>query len=415
MTDRDQSYETFSEVSHLPAVDVDPNALPPGECPWHRYERAPHASWAYRWGDSVVVRELAAAKAILSDQRFEQGIRVAMEQNPQLDPRFVARRKQGLLLRDGPDHLRMRRIAVKSAFTPRAVERHRPMMRSIMDQLADQVPADGRCDGVPTLTHEYPTRVISHVLGAPEEDVEMFSALVETILNAQGGDPAVVDLALAAHEELDTYMLDLIEQKRVRPGADLLTDLIRAETEDGVLSTDEVLNIGVSVIMAGTDTTRNQLAIGLHLFADHPDQWAALDDDARLTTAVDELLRVAPIGHLLLRVPRSDVVINDLEIPQGTMVVLDVGAAHRDPSAIDAPNEFDISRPGPSNHLGLGHGLKYCLGASLAKAELVEGLRVLRQRFDTIEHAGTTAWRRVGFVQGPLELPIRLGAAPIEL
>jgi len=414
MADRDQSKHASSDVSQLPEADVDPNELPPGECPWERYQRAPHDSWAYRWGDSVVIRELATAKAILSDQRFEQGIRVAMENNPRLDPRFVARRKQGLLLRDGPDHLRMRRIALKSAFTPRAVERHRPTMRSVMDRLADRVPADGRCDGVVTLTHEYPTRVISHVLGAPEADVEMFSALVETILNAQGGDPDVVDLALAAHEKLDAYMVDLIGQKRVHPGADLLTDLVRAETEDGVLSNDEVLNIAVSVIMAGTDTTRNQLAIGLHLFADHPDQWAALDSEARLATAVDELLRIAPIGHVLLRVPRSDLTVNDMDLPEGTMVVLDIGAAHRDPSATDAPDEFDISRPGPPNHLGFGHGHKYCLGASLAKAELVEGLRVLRQRFETIEHAAPATWRRVGFVQGPLTLPIRLGTTSAE-
>lgn len=405
----DQSHRTFSDVSQLPDTGVDPNELPVGECPWERYRRAAHDSWAYRWGDTVVVRELATARAILADHRFEQGIRVAMEQNPRLDPRFVARRKQGLLLRDGPDHLRMRRIALKSAFTPRAVERHRPTMRAVMTDLADRVPADGRCDGVATLTHDYPTRVISHVLGALETDVEMFSALVETILNAQGGDPDVVDRALDAHDELDTYMVDLIEHKRRHPGADLLTDLVRAETEDGVLSDDEVLNIGVSVIMAGTDTTRNQLAIGLHLFADHPDQWAALEDEAVLGSAVDELLRIAPIGHVLLRVPRCDVTINDLDLPEGTMVVLDIGATHRDPSAIDDADDFDIGRPGSFNHLGFGHGHKYCLGASLAKAELVEGLRVLRDRFETIEHTAPTTWRRVGFVQGPTELPVRLG------
>lgn len=252
------------------------------------------------------------------------------------------------------------------------------------------------------------------MLGGPEADIEMFSALVETILDAQGGDPDVIDQALAAHDDLDAYMVDLIEQKRLRPAADLLTDLVRAETDDGTLNDDEVLNIAVSVIMAGTDTTRNQLAIGLHLFADHPDQWAALDDEARLTSAVDELLRIAPIGHVLLRVPRRDLTINDLELSEGTMVVLDVGAAHRDPSALDTPDEFDVTRPGPANHLGFGHGHKYCLGASLAKAELVEGLRALRQRFETIEHTSPASWRRVGFVQGPLTLPIRLGATSAD-
>jgi cytochrome P450 len=348
---------------------------------------------------------------VLADRRFEQGIRIAMEQNPALDPRFVARRKAGLLLRDGPDHLRMRRVALASAFTPRAVERHRGAMREIMDSLADRVPPDGRCDAVATLTHEYPTRVISRVLGTPESDVEMFSSLVEVILNSQGGDPAVFDRAMEAHEELDRYMLRLIADKRDHPTDDLLGDLIRAETADGTLSTDEVLNIGVSVIMAGTDTTRNQLAIALHLFADHPDQWELLIDEDRLASAVDELLRFAPIGHVLLRAPYEDVVVEGVEIPAGTMVILDIGATHRDDDEFGDADRFDVERSDAGKHLGFGHGHKYCLGASLAKAELVEALRVLRRRFETIEHSGPTTWRQVGFVQGPIELPLRFGTA----
>jgi cytochrome P450 len=332
-----------------------------------------------------------------------------MERNPGLDPRFLARRKQSLLLRDGPDHQRMRRIALKAAFTPRAADRHRATMRSVMGALADDVPADGRCDAVAVLTHGYPTRVICHVLGAPLDDVELFSSLTETVLNAQSGAPDVLEQALEAHERLDAYMLDLIDHKRANPADDLLSDLVHAESEDGTLSRQEVLNIAVSVIMAGTDTTRNQLALGLHLFADHPDAWTALSvDDERLNAAVDELIRFAPIGHVLVRVPEVDVTVADLEIPAGTVVTLDVGGANRDPACVDDADDFDVARPGPPTHLGFGHGHKYCLGANLAKAELVEALRVLRTRFATIRHDGPATWRQVGFVQGPITLPLEL-------
>lgn len=398
-------------VAGLPEVGANPNTFPAGECPWQRYERAGHESWAFRSGATLVVRDATAAKTILSDRRFVQGIRVAMENNPDLDPRFVERRKQAILLRDGPAHLRMRRIASKSAFTPRAADRQRHVMREVMEKLADRVPADGVCDAVVTLTHEYPTRVISRVLGAPEADVEFFSDLVETILDAQSGAPDAVGQAMQAHEEMDTYMSGLIEHKRTAPAEDLLTDLIRAETEDGMLSSEELLGTAVSVILAGTDTTRNQLALGLHLLADHPGQWAGLGDDAGLLAATDEMLRFAPIGHVLLRVPTEDVVVNDVAIPSGTMVVLDIGAANRDPQVIDRPDEFDAARPGPIQHLGFGHGHKYCLGANLARAELVEGLRVLRARFERIEHAGPATWNHVGFVQGPATLPLRLTPA----
>jgi cytochrome P450 len=340
-----------------------------------------------------------------------QGIRVAMERTPGIDPRFLARRMQGLLLRDGPDHLRLRRIALRSAFTPRAADRHRPAMRAVMEDLADGVPAAGVCDAVATLTHQYPTRVICRVLGAPVDDVELFSSLTETILDAQSGAPDALEHALRCHEELDAYMLDLVERRRSDPDDDLLSDLIHAETVDETLSTEEVVNIAASVIMAGTDTTRNQLALGLHLLADRPAAWAALDDEDHLRRAVDEVIRFAPIGHVLLRVPTTDVEVHDLRIPAGTMVVLDIGAANRDPSAVADADELSVERAGPPNHLGFGHGLKYCLGANLARAELIEALRVLRRRFTKIEHAGPTTWRLVGFVQGPVQLPLNLTPA----
>jgi cytochrome P450 len=398
-------------VNELPSVAVDPNLLPDNECPWHRYARAEHTSTAYRFGPAVVVRDMALAKEILGDRSFEQGIRTLMENNPALDPDFVARRKKSLLLREGPDHLRMRRIASKSAFTPKAVDRYRPLIRETMRRLADRVPADGVCDAVATLTHEFPTRVISHVLGGSEDDIEDFSTLVETVLNAQSGDPGAMEQALVAHVDLDAYVMGLIEDRRATPSDDLLTDLIHAETEDGALSTEEVLNTAVSVITAGTDTTRNQLAIGLHVFADHPDRWDAMVDDDSLSMAVDELLRFAPIGHALVRTATSDITVDGLHLPAGTLIVLDIGAAHRDPEIYENADSFDVNRPGPPRHLGFGHGHKYCLGAHLAKAELVEGLRVLRERFVSIEHAGPTVWRQVGFVQGPIELPLRLSAA----
>ncbi|MEZ5410015.1 MAG: cytochrome P450 [Acidimicrobiales bacterium] len=391
--------------ANLPAT-TNPSDLPDGECPWHRYQRAGHDSWAFTLGPSMVVRGHEEARAVLNDRRFVQGITKAMEDTPGTDPRFIERRKQGFLLRDGADHRRMRAIASK-AFTPRAADRFRPVMREVMNALADNVPADGRCDAVQTLTHAYPTTVICAVLGAPTADVELFSELTETILNAQAGSPEHLDQALAAHEQLDEYLLRLIAERERAPKEDLLSDLIRAETEEGKLTREEVLSAAASVIMAGTDTTRNQLAIALHLLADHPDHWAALLDEGRLESTVEEVLRFAPIGHVLLRVPTEDVDLHDVTIPTGTMVILDIGGANRDPQLLDGPDDFDPARTTRAQHLGFGHGHKFCLGANLARAELVEALRVLRSRFPTVEHSGPTQWRRVGFVQGPVALPLR--------
>lgn len=102
---------------------VSPSALADGECPWARYAQADRSNWGALFGRQLIITDQSIARTILADSRFHQGIRVAMEQNPGIDPRFLARRKEGLLLRDGPDHTRMRRLSAR-AFTPRATDRH---------------------------------------------------------------------------------------------------------------------------------------------------------------------------------------------------------------------------------------------------------------------------------------------------
>lgn len=386
---------------------VSPSLLADGECPWDRYARVDRSHWAGTMGPVVVITDQAAARAVLADPRFHQGIRVTMENNPGIDPRFLARRLQGLLLRDGPDHARMRRLSTR-AFTPRAADRHRPFMREVMHSLADQVPADGVCDAVASLTQTYPIFVICRVLGAPSQDVPMFSRVAETILNAQSGAREYLEVGLAAHDELDAYVSDLIERRRSDPGPDLLSDLIAAEEDGGRLTREEMLHIVVSVIMAGTDTTRNQLALGLHLFADDPRQWEQLTDGVRIERAVEEIIRFAPVGHVLSRVPEIDVEVHGVTIPAGTVVLMNIGATNRGREIPD-PDTFEPQRDPVPQHLTFGFGAKYCLGANLARAELTEALSVLRSRFGSIEHAGVARFRQVGFIQGPMELPLRFG------
>ena len=161
------------------ATATNPSQLDDGECPWARYGRADRSSWAAVLGPSLVVTDQSAARTILADPRFHQGIRVAMERNPGIDPRFLARRKEGLLLRDGPDHVRMRRLSTR-VFTPRAADRHRPFMREVMERLADDVPAAGVCDAIETLTQTYPIHVICTGAGFREKSWRRFCAVWPT-------------------------------------------------------------------------------------------------------------------------------------------------------------------------------------------------------------------------------------------
>lgn len=388
--------------SSLPEVG-DPRVMGPGECPWERYGRPTHEAWAGRLGDMLVVQDYASVRAILADARFHQGINVLLERNSDLDPAFVARRRQGLLLRDGPEHARLRKTVVR-AFTPPAAEKFRPIMRATMQGLADLVPADGRCDAVSVLTELYPVLVISHVLGAPAEDREFFSRVAEQVLDAQAGASESAGGGLSALVELDSYLGRLLESCRNDRRVGLITDLLDAEVVDGTLSADEIVAISGSLIMAGTDTTRNQLAVGLHLIACHPEVWVDFDAEH----IVDELLRFAPISQILLRVATVDVEMHGVVIPAGTLLVLDTARANRSTVVAARPDEFEPDQARAMPHLAFGHGAKYCLGANLARLELIEALNVLHENFATVDLDGETTWRQRGFTQGPISLPLRL-------
>jgi cytochrome P450 len=395
-----------TSILELDLPQVDPYTLRDGAPPWVRYQALPRDHWAARCGDGVVITGFEEIRVILADTRFHQGLRVMLEMNTALDPRFVARRKQSMLVREGPDHQRLRQLAVR-AFTPRAIDRHRPYMREVMTELAANVGADGHCDAVATLTQHYPIPIMCRLLGAPTADLPLFSRIAEAVLNAQTGDPDQMEAGLAAHDEIDAYMRALIERRRNDPGPDLLSDLIHAEADDGRLTVEELVHLGVSIIVAGTDTTRNELAIALHLFADHPDQWALLADRPELAaSAAEEVTRYAPIGQVLARMPDSDIEINDVVIPAGQMVTLFVAAANRDPRVFPEPDSFDITRPTGRANLAFGHGAKYCLGVNLARAELAEALALLSSTFEHIELEAPATWHTSAFLQGPARLPM---------
>ena len=152
--------------------------------------------------------------------------------------------------------------------------------------------------------------------------------------------------------KLDRRILELIDRKRHEPGEDLITDLIRAETEEGRLDKDEVLCIAVAVVMA-----RNQLTRGLQLLAEHPHIWEQLVDDGPLGAAVEEILRFAPLAPIR-RVLSEDLPVHDVEVAEGSVIMFDLGAANRDPKVVDDPDTFRIDREGRSQHFSLGHGHK---------------------------------------------------------
>jgi cytochrome P450 len=308
---------------------------------------------------------------------------------------------------DGADHRRLRRF-VSRVFTPRAAERMRTACRGIITELIDRHVDTGRCDVVADIARPYPVPIICAMLGVPRDDWGLFSDWLRGIAKAFGPTaPAHVTAILKAWQHLDTYLDDLIERRRRSLSDDLLSELIRAQGDGDRLSRREILDLVAVLLVAGTDTTRNQLGAAVQVFTDHREQWELLARRPELAAqTVEEVMRHSPASFSAIRVAVEDVDLDGVFVPAGTCVVVNTAAANRDPARYDEPERFDITRHSSAPMLTFGGGAHHCLGAHLAKVELAEALIVMTQRMPRISRTGPTPWRPIVGISGPQLLPV---------
>jgi cytochrome P450 len=264
------------------------------------------------------------------------------------------------------------------------------------------------------LCEPYPIPIICELLGAPKEDWRQFSAWATDIFRIFNQNLAE-DLPLieAADAELEAYLVALIAERRAAPGEDLLSDLIAIEESGDRLSTEELVSLAVAVLMAGTDTTRNQLACALALFAEHPGQWALLVERPELAPrAVEEAMRYLGAVRGTVRFAPEDIVFRDVLFPRGTLVFVPLAGANRDPTTYEEPEAFDITRERTVQQMTFGSGIHHCMGAALARAELQEALTLLARRMPELATDGPVEWKPTTFgIWGPARLPLRFTPA----
>jgi cytochrome P450 len=348
--------------------------------------------------------------AILRDRRFHSaaGLIIQMAGLPE-DSGFTERRQRSILALDGEEHARLRRL-VAGAFTPKSADRLRPFMREVIGGLVDAVADSGRCELVQDVCEPYPIPIICELLGAPKEDWKLFSSWATDIFRIFNNDLAN-DLPLieAANTELDAYVAALVDARRSRPADDLLSNLIAAEEAGDRLSTEELIGLAEAVLMAGTDTTRNQLACSVALLAQHPEQCALLAERPELAPrAVEETMRYLGAVRGTGRIAAEDIEYHNVLFPKGTLVATSLASANFDDEAWQAPRTFDIAIERPTPQMTFGSGIHFCLGASLARAELQEALPLLARRMPNLEIDGAIEWKpaTVG-IWGPARLPLR--------
>jgi cytochrome P450 len=364
-------------------------------------------SWLAKTPIGYAVTRYADVTALLRDKRWHSAVRILNKLNgvPERDDR-----PQSVLSAEGDDHARLRRL-VAPAFSPRSADRLRPFMRTVLEGLIDATEASGNreCDFVTAICEPYPIPIICELLGAPKEDWRDFSRWATDLLRVFNGNWAQDGPAIEkARVELDAYVRALIAERRAAPREDLLSDLIAAEEQGDRLSVDELEVMVEAIILGGTDTTRNQLACAIALFTGYPEQWKMLAERPELASgAVEESMRYLGAVRGTGRYASEEIEWNGVTFPEWTVLVTSLVAANFDESIFADPERFDITRPSVGQHLTFGSGMHFCMGYSLAKAELQEALPLIAQRWPNLALTGPIEWKPNGSgIWGPERLPI---------
>jgi beta-dihydromenaquinone-9 omega-hydroxylase len=317
-----------------------------------------------------------------------------------------------ILTMDPPDHDRLRRLVARD-FSPRAVERWRPVVERLVRDTVAEIVERGTVDFAGALAVPLPVAVIAEVLGIPREDYVQFKRWSDDVVEGFniGGDldPGALDLRriTRAIEELRTFFLALFAERRRRPGDDLVSRLLQP-LEDERLTASELFWFCLLLLIAGNETTTNLLGNMLLALVDNPEEWIRLRQRPELVpAAVNEALRYdAPIQGFF-RTTMAPYPIRDTTIEPGARVLLLFAAANRDPRRYLDPDRFSIERDA-RDHLAFGSGIHQCLGESLAQMEGGLVLRELTERVRIVEIAGDVVRTANPTLRGVARLPVRL-------
>jgi len=319
---------------------------------------------------------------------------------------------------DPPAHTKLRAL-ISRAFTPRTIvnlePRIRELSRELLDRAIDRTLERGEMDLADAFSIPLPMQVIVGMIGIPTAEWPRYNRWSEIILRLShtrsGGEEAEQALRdfQAVSVEMNTYLAEMIGQRRKAPQDDLLTRLVEAEVDGERLSQEEILGFFQLLIVGGQETTTNLIDNAVLCLLEHPDQLALLRAEPDLLpSAIEEVLRYRSPLQWMMRAPRRDVEVHGQVIPAGALVLAMMGSANRDPRQFTDADRFDIRRD-PNPHVAFGHGIHFCLGAALARTEARIALSDLLQRFKSFELAADQPLqpRQALNVHGPMRLPIR--------
>lgn len=303
-----------------------------------------------------------------------------------------------ILQMDGREHSIHRGLITPAFRGSELTERFVPVMERNSSDLIADFAESGEVDLVQQFTTRYPINVIVDMLGLPKSDFDLFHRWYSSIMGFLGNltqDADVAARGLQTKDELQAYLLPIIAERRAQPGDDLLSTLCTAEI-DGQRMTDLEIKAFVSLLLvAGGETTDKAMANLFMNLLGNPEQLAAVRADRSLIpNAFAETLRFSPPVQMIMRQPAEDVELSGGTVPAGATVTCLIAAANRDPRRYDDPDKFDITRAdldfgkafsAAANHTGFAFGRHFCVGAMLARWEVITGTNLLLDAMSDIE------------------------------
>lgn len=292
-----------------------------------------------------------------------------------------------LVTNDPPHHTRIRKM-MDNPFAVSNIEQAQAEIRDICEETLNTWIEGDECEFVADYCVPVPLKVIAAQLGVPREMAPKFKAWSDAAVEPLGmmiSDERLI-VCTELSKEFQDYFVEQLEARKQHPQDDLLGHVVNARDDEGKPFTlEEQISICGQLLVAGNETTTNAMGHGMQMLVEQPKVLAALrDDPSKSRNFVEELLRLESPTQGLFRVVMKDTVIEGVEVPKGSRIMLRWAAANRDPARFECPHEIDLERRNAMTHMAFGAGIHRCLGANLAKEELIQTFALLPTRIGSL-------------------------------
>jgi pimeloyl-[acyl-carrier protein] synthase len=308
------------------------------------------------------------------------------ERRKKFEPFETHYRQKSMLQSDPPDHTRLRALIVK-VFNANSIEEMRPKIKKIVNDVIDAVEPRRQMDVIRDLAFPLPFSVLGKIMGLPNTDQDNVKLWADEILLFQGVNrppEAILERSQAALLAMRSYLTDLVNEKRRKPGEDLISELVKVEAEGIRLTEQELVYTCITMLGAGHETTTSLIGNGLFTLLSHPEEWRKLrENPSLLNSAIEEMLRYESPVARQPRVIKEAIELGGKKMLGGQVAFQMLNAANRDPDYFPDPDKFDIERQN-NKHVAFGMGIHFCVGAGLARTEGQEVFKAIMERLPDI-------------------------------